>query len=111
MSSHLLIKTKLFKKETWGKGLAQEFVRGFLELYSSLPRQEVEIEVKKVSVSEKDGKAEEILTSFTTVDNVRSCNVHLKVGFENFTTEQEVDLRDSSKMVDLPAFRYFVNRK
>ncbi|KIH90051.1 hypothetical protein SPBR_00944 [Sporothrix brasiliensis 5110] len=41
----------MFRKECWGKGYATEFVRGFLQLYSALPRTSTPVPVRVARAS------------------------------------------------------------
>lgn len=87
-------------KEAWGKGYATEMVRGFLDVYWALPREEavVELDVDTTTVPEGQKQAvaaaaaladpaalvtiPEQITAITLDSNVASQNVLLKSGFK-----------------------------
>lgn len=112
----------MFMKEHWGKGLATEFVRGFFELYSMLPRSQIKLKVSKSSlkglnptsgtVGDEDAVYEEQLSALIDSSNTRSSRVLEKPGFEHFIDFKEIDCRDpEGKLeVDLAGFRYFPGR-
>lgn len=77
--------------EAWGKGYATEMVRGFLDVYWSLPREEVLVELDvdtstapAAAAQGADGVATvaEKITAITLDSNVASQNVLLKAGFK-----------------------------
>jgi len=101
----------MFRVEYWRKGLATEFVRGFLELYAALPRHEVELQVHPATVAgtaaDDDGRVDEIMVGLTTHENVVSQKILVGVGFEHFLDFVEPDLRDPEVDVGLSVFRLF----
>jgi RimJ/RimL family protein N-acetyltransferase len=102
----------MLRKEYWGQGLATEFVRAWLGMWCELPRAEAEVEVYRDSMfseHEGDGKTVEIMTSFTTADNVASQRVLEKSGFQHFLTWREPDLRNPDVEIALEGYRYFPN--
>ncbi|KAL7816070.1 acyl-CoA N-acyltransferase [Trichoderma aethiopicum] len=101
----------MFRKEFWGKGLATEFTRAWLDMWCQLPRAEVEIEVDQRSIPEEEGKDVEILTAFTSAENLASQKVLEKSGFERFLTWEEADLRNPDAQITLVAYRYFPNKQ
>ena len=112
------------RREHWGRGYATEFLRGWLELWCALPRDEVEISVGEESVSPytsvEDGNGNdeaatavvvpEMVTAFTLSDNVASQRVLEKAGFEMFVKRRETDLRDPKREIELRGYRYFVGQ-
>ncbi|KAJ6785573.1 hypothetical protein PWT90_07171 [Aphanocladium album] len=86
----------MLRKEAWGKGYATEMLRGFLEVYWSLPREEVlaELTVDTSTVPAAAAAAAkeaaggdavtvpEKLVAITLDSNVASQNVLLKNGFK-----------------------------
>jgi len=100
----------MFRTEYWGKGLATEFVRGFLELYVKLPRREAEVLVHPATVAAGAERSEELLVALTTYDNVQSQRILAKAGFERFLEFTEPDLRDPSVNVGLYGFRWYPTR-
>ncbi|KAJ3472580.1 hypothetical protein NLG97_g10873 [Lecanicillium saksenae] len=84
----------MLRKEAWGKGYATEMLRGFLEVYWSLPREEalVELTVDSSTVTAAAAEAArsgevvtvpEQLAAITLDANVASQNVLLKNGFKH----------------------------
>ncbi|KAH8844351.1 hypothetical protein MCOR27_009240 [Pyricularia oryzae] len=103
----------ILRKEYWGRGLATEFLRGFLEAYRKLPRSQVELRVAATSIvpSLADGDmADELLIAEVEPSNARSHGVMKKVGFEYFTEVTEYDTHDPSKPVVLAVYRYLPAR-
>ena len=107
------------RREYWGRGYATEFLRGWLELWCALPREEVEIPVGEESVlpyiSVEDGTVvvvvvPEMVTAFALSDNVASQRVLEKAGFEMFVKRREADLRDPEREIELRGYRYFVGQ-
>ncbi|KAK0657287.1 GNAT domain-containing protein [Cercophora newfieldiana] len=75
----------MFKTQHWGKGLATEFLKGFVERWRTLPREEVELKVKEASViGGEEGRAREVLVAITDEVNWGSKKVLEKNGFERF---------------------------
>ncbi|KAL2270944.1 hypothetical protein VTJ83DRAFT_315 [Remersonia thermophila] len=116
----------MIRREGWGKGLATEFLEGWLKAWDGLEREEVEIEVDERTISglvkggswkgEEDGvgaaKVREQLVAITAGGNDKSQRVLEKCGFEWFTTWLEDDLTQpqgegEKKMVELPTYRRF----
>ncbi|KAJ4311414.1 hypothetical protein N0V84_010467 [Fusarium piperis] len=91
-------------KEHWGKGYITEFLGAFLRQWWALPREEVELKVDRNSVRGDGGVEEECAAAITLDDNAASQNVLRKCGFDLVAAWEEVDLRDSSKMVTLHGF-------
>ncbi|KAK3942156.1 GNAT domain-containing protein [Diplogelasinospora grovesii] len=110
----------MFRKECWGKGLATEFLKGFLTLWDALPREETLVAVDARTVDSKstiavDGEGvkevEEQYIAVTAIANARSQNTLRKCGFEHFVTWKAQDSRDGmGKLIDLPTFRHFPRR-
>lgn len=103
----------ILRKEYWGRGLATEFLRGFLEAYRKLPRSQVELRVAATSIvpSLADGDmADELLIAEVEPSNARSHGVMKKVGFEYFTEVTEYDTHNPSKPVMLAVYRYLPAR-
>ncbi|KAK5662526.1 hypothetical protein OQA88_8438 [Cercophora sp. LCS_1] len=97
------------RKEYWGRGLATEFSRAWLEMWCKLPREEVEVVVDPrtvVGVETGDGRVKELMSSWTLDDNLGSQRVLEKAGFERFLVQREPDLRDPSVEVDLLIYRF-----
>ncbi|KAL7813332.1 acyl-CoA N-acyltransferase [Trichoderma gracile] len=101
----------MFRKEVWGKGLATEFTRAWLDMWCKLPREEAHIEVDRRSMPEGEGDAAEVMTAFTTAQNLASQRVLEKSGFERFLTWEEADLRNPDVQISLVAYRYFPNQE
>lgn len=93
-----------FLKAHWGKGYASEFLKGFLDQWWSLPRNEVEISVDKNTVRGDGDVKEECVSAITIGDHVASQNVLKKCGMEFATSWTEPDLRDLSQEVTLHGF-------
>ena len=73
----------VFKKEHWGCGYGTEFVKAFLEFWSSLPRRVVELRVPLFTVDlGETPRVTGILLAAVDEDNERSQKVVRKVGFE-----------------------------
>ncbi|KAH8885257.1 acyl-CoA N-acyltransferase [Thozetella sp. PMI_491] len=101
----------MFRKEFWGQGLATEFVRAFLDMYSKLSREPTEITVDPRTLSDKvDGPVLEQIATWTTSENIASQKVLQKCGFEQFKTWKEPDLRKPEVEIELVGFRYFPTR-
>ncbi|TLS23536.1 uncharacterized protein PpBr36_05668 [Pyricularia pennisetigena] len=103
----------VLRKEYWGRGLATEFLRGFLEAYRKLPRSQVELRVAATSIvpSLADGEmADELLIAEIEPSNARSHGVMKKVGFEYFTEITENDAHNPSQPVTLALYRYLPAR-
>jgi RimJ/RimL family protein N-acetyltransferase len=98
----------MLRREVWGRGLATEFVRAWLDVWDGLPREEVEVVVSPDSLVSGDGEALEVVTAFTTGDNVASQRVLEKSGFECFLTWREPDLRNPEVEVELRGYRCLV---
>ena len=91
----------MLRKEAWGKGYATEFVRGFLDIWWALPREEAEVKIDKSTVRGEGEIQEELFTAVTVDDNHGSNNVMKKSGFELTKAWKEEDLRDPTKTVTL----------
>ena len=100
----------MFRKEFWGKGLATEFTRAWLDMWCKLPREEVHIEVDQRSILNEEGEVLEVMTAFTSAENLASQKVLEKSGFERFLTWEEADLRNPDVRITLLAYRYFPNK-
>ncbi|KAK4451668.1 GNAT N-acetyltransferase [Podospora aff. communis PSN243] len=80
----------MLKKEYWGRGLATEFLKGFLGRWKTLPREEVEVEVDGRSVvRDEGGQVKEVMVGITEERNGGSNGVLEKNGFERFGTWAE----------------------
>ncbi|KAK0617453.1 GNAT domain-containing protein [Immersiella caudata] len=113
------------REEYWGRGLATEFLKAWLEAWGKLPRENVERRVHPatvVPVSASGGEgdcaevgavtvAEEVLSSWVLSDNVASQRVLEKGGMELCLVQREKDLRDQGKEVELRVYRYSAGRK
>ncbi|KAL2125295.1 hypothetical protein VTJ04DRAFT_1660 [Mycothermus thermophilus] len=109
----------MIRREVWGKGLATEFLRGWMEAWEGLEREEVEIEVDRRTVegqeAEGEGEGEgqrdglvrvrEQLVAITAQGNEKSQKVLGKCGFEWFTTWTVEEEGEEGKVVALPTFR------
>ncbi|KAL8400129.1 hypothetical protein RB594_000510 [Gaeumannomyces avenae] len=104
------------RKEFWGRGLATELVRAFLEAYVMLPRARAQIRVDRRSVvavtagQQEPVEAREVLVALVETPNERSHGVLRKCGLERFSEFVEPDPRDPSKTVGLVAYRLVVAR-
>jgi len=99
----------MLTRERWGQGLTTEFTRAFLEMWKTLPRREVEIQVDPRSLLDGEvagGVVKEQVASLTPWDNFASARVMEKSGFEEFLVWSEPDLRDPSVDIELRGFRY-----
>ncbi|KAL1843716.1 hypothetical protein VTJ49DRAFT_97 [Mycothermus thermophilus] len=119
----------MIRQEVWGKGLATEFLEGWLEVWEGLEREELEIEVDErtiLGLTEGSGKRErggvevvkvrEQLVAITAEGNEKSQRVLGKRGFEWFTTWLADDLTQTQregekKMVELPTYRRFLEQR
>ncbi|KAL6857330.1 acyl-CoA N-acyltransferase [Trichoderma novae-zelandiae] len=101
----------MFRKEFWGKGLATEFTLAWLDMWCKLRREEALIEVDQRSTADGEGSTPEVLTAFTSAENLASQKVLEKSGFERFLTWEEADLRDPDNLITLVAYRYFPNKR
>ncbi len=104
------------RREYWGKGLATEFLVGYLDLWSKLPRGDAEIRVDPRTLpsgaaGDEVPRVPEMVVSWTTADNIASMRVHEKGGFEKFLTWTEPDLRNPEVEVELVAYRYFSTKR
>ncbi|KAK0632034.1 GNAT domain-containing protein [Immersiella caudata] len=93
----------MLKREHWGKGLATEFLKGFLERWETLPREEVDIEVDWRSV-DGEGRVKEVMVGITEERNAGSNGVLGKNGFVRFG-----DWQEGEKL--LVGWRFFVEEK
>jgi RimJ/RimL family protein N-acetyltransferase len=93
----------MFRTEFWGQGYGTEFVRGFVEAWSALPREEVEIKVDPRTAT-GDGVAEEQLIAITDGANWGSQKILRKCGFEQYLVFPGDDGGP------LPTFRFFPAR-
>lgn len=95
----------LFRKEAWGKGYATEFLKAFLAIWWALPREEVELTVDRHTVAGDEGEIkQERIMAITVTENMASHGVLRKNGLELVKVWEEADLRDKTKMVQLPSF-------
>ncbi|KAK1756978.1 GNAT domain-containing protein [Echria macrotheca] len=109
----------MLDREYWGRGLATEFLRGWLGMWAALPRMDdqVEIEVDARTVAggdENEGvvmEEEQVVTWTVAGENMASERVMQKSGFECFLRWREPDLRAPEVEVELVAYRYFPMRK
>ena len=85
----------MLAKQHWGKGYATEFLKGFLDMWWALPREEVELKVEKSSVRGEGEVKEEFLSAITVDVNEASNKVLRKTGFELVKAFQEEDLHKS----------------
>jgi RimJ/RimL family protein N-acetyltransferase len=73
----------VFKKEHWGNGYATEFLKAFLPVWWSLPREDTSIEVEGISLdSHEKQKATERLCAEIKMDNKANQRVVEKAGYE-----------------------------
>jgi RimJ/RimL family protein N-acetyltransferase len=103
----------MFKKEAWRQGYASEFARAFVQAWSELERQEVEILVDPRTVTMRgDGRAEECLMAYTAETNLGSQGVLVKAGFEKlFTFVGFIDTKNPHvEAITLPVFRFLPGR-
>lgn len=109
----------MIRKEFWGRGLATEMVKAFLDAYMKLPRAPVQLRVDRRSVvaatagqqqeqQQEPVEAREILTALVEASNERSHGVLRKCGLERFMEFAEPDLRDPSKTIGLVGYRFVV---
>lgn len=109
----------MIRKEQWGKGIATEFLTAFLEMYASLPREEVADRKVTARSLGNAGLPENSSGAATVVDeqlvavidgvNVASQKILERCGFEKFMSFRDVDMRAPDKMIDLVGYRYFPN--
>ncbi|KAK4156911.1 GNAT domain-containing protein [Chaetomidium leptoderma] len=105
----------MIRKEFWGKGLATEFLRGFLAAWAGLEREEVEVEVDERTVAGEgvkgvDGLVREQIIAVTAEGNGRSQGVLEKAGYEWFVDWLAQDFTKGSgpdSKVLLPTYRHF----
>lgn len=108
----------MIRKEFWGRGLATELVKAFLDAYVKLPRAPVQLKVDKRSVvatttgqqQQEPVEAREVLVALVEASNERSHGVLRKCGLERFNEFSEPDLRDPSNFVGLVAYRLVMAR-
>lgn len=100
----------MLRRECWGKGFATEFVRGFLRAWDALPRSEVDLKVKSLSVAGEGDVVEERLVASIEEVNARSSNILNKCGFEKFLDWGNADWRDPTEQIALASYRYFPGR-
>lgn len=92
----------ILKREHWGKGYATEFMRGFLEAWWKLEREDVDIDVDALSVHVSE-KAEgvpnvpELLLATVEANNLGSLRIMKKIGFRKTRTWTEPDARAGPK--------------
>ncbi len=77
----------MLRREAWGKGYATEMLRGFLEVYWALPREEALVELLVDSSTTTGGDVVEVtvpeqLVALTLDSNAASQNVLQKTGFK-----------------------------
>ena len=108
----------MLRKECWGKGLATEFLKGWVGAWEGLEREEVELEVDARTAGEEvtgaDGRVREQAIAVTAPDNDRSQGVLVKAGFEWFTTWVDEDLTpgvEPGTMIELPTYRLLTGGK
>jgi RimJ/RimL family protein N-acetyltransferase len=104
----------LMRQEVGGKGLATEFLRGWLAAWDGLEREEVELEVDGRTVDgmvvEEGGLVREQLIAVTAVANNKSQGVLRKGGFEWFVTWLAHDPTKGTgpdMLIELPTYRHF----
>ncbi|KAG8163571.1 hypothetical protein KVR01_006868 [Diaporthe batatas] len=120
----------MIRKEWWGRGIATEFLRAFLGMYSGLPRKgRVDREVTASSAegaggpgpgpelgagagaeAEAEAEVREALVAVIDASNAASQKILERCGFESFLSFSDVDMRAQDKTIDLVAYRYFPNR-
>jgi RimJ/RimL family protein N-acetyltransferase len=79
----------MLSQESWGKGLATEFVRAFMDMWWGLEREETKVKVEKGMVAPvregdevEDGvQAREMMVGITDINNGASMKVMEKCGF------------------------------
>lgn len=95
----------MFMKEAWGQGYASEFLKAVVAYWWSLPREEVEIEVEKASITKDDGGGViECLSACTDLPNLASQKVMGKCGFELVKMWNTEDFKKPGKFVDVPCY-------
>ncbi|KAL8393418.1 hypothetical protein RB595_003259 [Gaeumannomyces hyphopodioides] len=108
----------MIRKEFWGRGLATEMVKAFLDAYVKLPRAPAQLRVDRRSVvattagqqQQEPVEAREVLVALVETSNERSHGVLMKCGLERFNEFAEPDLRDTSKTLGIVAYRLMVAR-
>lgn len=103
----------MIRREFWGRGLATEFLRGWVVAWDGLEREEVEVEVDGRTVDGvvgEGGLVREQLVAVTAEGNDRSQGVLRKGGFEWFVTWLAEDLhkgKGPGSLIELPTYRHF----
>lgn len=92
----------MLREEAWGRGLATEAMKAFLELYWKLPRREVDATEYFPELERRvdDGIVREVLHAQIVSTNSASQKVLEKCGFVRGRTEPE-DPKNSAETVDL----------
>ncbi|OAA70485.1 Acyl-CoA N-acyltransferase [Cordyceps fumosorosea ARSEF 2679] len=91
------------RKEFWGQGYGTEFLQGFLQLWWTLPRAEVHLNVDKTTIPDGNagGVVPECMVAITIEANKASRGVMAKGGFELVRRHPVIDLRDNTQTIDL----------
>ncbi|KAI0151665.1 acetyltransferase domain-containing protein [Xylariaceae sp. FL1272] len=107
----------MVRKEYWGKGLASEFMRAFVEAWWKLPRREVEVEIDAASVGEGTTKDEsgavrvnEKMSAIIEIGNPGSRRVLEKTGFKQFKQWTEPDSREGFEGLDATLAGFLLER-
>lgn len=105
----------MFMKEYWGKGLATEFVTGFLKAWGELERKPIEMKVNKTTLEGQNNNiavdetvsAREMLVAITDLTNGASQRILEKCGFERFTVFEEKHRENPELTLKLAGYRWF----
>lgn len=101
----------LLRREVKGRGLATEFLRGWLKLWAALPRSEEEVSLRRqMAGGLSAGLVEEHLIAITRQDNGASRTILSKCGFEHFLDFEEPDMSDPAETAHLLAYRFFPSK-
>lgn len=96
----------MLRKEAWGKGYGTEFLKGFLEAWWQLPREDADVTVDESTVEgaqEGDLKTEAIV-GITVKENAASQNVLKKAGMKLVKVWEAENMHPEGGMVDLYGF-------
>lgn len=94
------------KADFWGQGYGTEFLQGFLQWYWAVPRTEIELQVDKTTIADKDAAAAgalvpDCMVAMTVAANKASLNVMAKSGMKLVRKLPVTDLRDENSKIDL----------
>lgn len=106
----------MLRRESWGGGIATEFLGAFLVMWEGLPREVVErtVDVRSLSLAgraEGAGLVAEQLVAVIDGKNSGSQRVLEKCGFQRFLVYEDVDNHNAERMMELVAYRYFPQKK